>query len=51
MDTLGKKVRAQSGDVVYEGIAESAGKDGSLRLLLPGGESVSFTTGDVTLVK
>jgi len=51
MDTIGKKVSAKSGDIVYEGIVESVAEDGSLILLLSDGKLVNFTAGDVTLLK
>ena len=51
MDTIGKKVSAKSGDIVYEGIVNTVSEDGSLVLTTPDGETVNFTAGDVTLVK
>ncbi len=47
--TLGRQVRAVSGDVVYEGIAESLGFDGSLFIRQKDGKLVQVTQGDVTL--
>jgi biotin-(acetyl-CoA carboxylase) ligase len=47
--TLGKKVRATSGDRVYEGIAESVESDGSLILRQSDGTRTQISQGDVTL--
>ena len=47
--TLGKRVRAATGDTVYEGIAESVDRDGSLRLRGPDGSLTRIVVGDVTL--
>ncbi len=51
MDTIGKKVSAKSGDIVYEGMVETVAEDGSLILVLPNGKHINFTAGDVTLIK
>jgi BirA family biotin operon repressor/biotin-[acetyl-CoA-carboxylase] ligase len=51
MDTIGKKVSAKSGEMVYEGIADNVAEDGSLILTLADGKQVDFTAGDVTLLK
>lgn len=47
--TLGRRVRATSGDTVYEGIAESVARDGSLRLRGSDGSLTAIVAGDVTL--
>jgi len=47
--TLGKKVKATSGDVKYEGIAEAVTPDGSLLLRHPDGKLLKIIAGDVTL--
>ncbi len=47
--TLGKKVRAATGDTVYEGIAEAVAEDGSLLLRGPDGSLTRIIVGDVTL--
>jgi BirA family biotin operon repressor/biotin-[acetyl-CoA-carboxylase] ligase len=47
--TLGRKVCARSGSTVYEGVAESVARDGSLRLRLPDGSLITVSAGDVTL--
>ncbi len=47
--TLGQKVRANCGDNVYEGIAESVTEDGSLWLHRPDGTRMKIVVGDVTL--
>jgi BirA family biotin operon repressor/biotin-[acetyl-CoA-carboxylase] ligase len=49
LETLGKRVRATSGDNVYEGIADSVDEDGSLVIRLPEGSLKRFAAGDVTL--
>jgi BirA family biotin operon repressor/biotin-[acetyl-CoA-carboxylase] ligase len=49
LETLGKKVYARSGNKVYEGIAESVAKDGSLMLRRTDGSLIKLTAGDVTL--
>ena len=49
LETLGKRVRAQSGNIVYEGIAESVTEDGSLMLCCSDGSLIKLTAGDVTL--
>lgn len=51
MDTIGKKVSAKSGDIVYQGTVDSVAEDGSLVLMLSDGKRVNFTAGDVTLLK
>ncbi len=51
MDTIGKRVSAKAGDIVYEGVADSVSEDGSLVLTLSNGKQVNFTAGDVTLLK
>ena len=47
--TLGKQVRAASEDTVYEGVAESVDRDGSLLLRRPDGSLTRIVAGDVTL--
>ena len=47
--TLGRKVCARSGSAVYEGIAESVVRDGSLLLRRPDGSLIPVSAGDVTL--
>lgn len=49
MVTLNKRVRVTSGDTVYEGIAESVARDGSLRLRSANGRLTRIVAGDVTL--
>jgi BirA family biotin operon repressor/biotin-[acetyl-CoA-carboxylase] ligase len=51
MDTIGKKVSAKSGSIVYEGIVDTVAEDGSLILKTSDGEIINFTAGDVTLFK
>ena len=47
--TLGRKVGVASGDVVYQGIAESVDRDGSLNLRLTDGGLIRVSAGDVSL--
>lgn len=47
--TLGRKVRVKSGKTVYEGIAESVAKDGSLLLRHSNGNLSKIVAGDATL--
>jgi BirA family biotin operon repressor/biotin-[acetyl-CoA-carboxylase] ligase len=47
--TLGRKVHARSGNSVYEGVAESVARDGSLILRRSDGSLISVSAGDVTL--
>lgn len=47
--TLGRPVNAKSGDKVYEGIAESVERDGSLMLRLRDGSLKRIVAGDVAL--
>jgi len=47
--TLGRKVRASSGDISYEGIAESVDKDGGLLLRRSDGSLIKVIAADVTL--
>jgi BirA family biotin operon repressor/biotin-[acetyl-CoA-carboxylase] ligase len=47
--TLGKNIRATSGDSVFEGVAESVERDGSLVLRQSNGETINISAGDVTL--
>ncbi len=47
--TLGKSVTASTGDVVYDGIAETVDEDGSLMIRLENGSLKRFAAGDVTL--
>ena len=47
--TLGRKVRAKTGDAIHEGIAESVARDGSLLLRGLDGNLTRIVAGDVTL--
>ncbi len=47
--TLGRRVQVRWGKTVYEGIAESIAKDGSLLLRCPDGSLTRVVAGDVTL--
>jgi len=47
--TLGKRVRATTGDIVYDGVAESVAPDGSLWLRGLDGSLTRIVAGDVTL--
>ncbi|MBI4303208.1 MAG: biotin--[acetyl-CoA-carboxylase] ligase [Chloroflexi bacterium] len=47
--TLGKKVRVKSSEAVYEGVAESVARDGSLLVKGPDGNLARVVAGDVTL--
>ena len=47
--TIEKKVKVTSADSVYEGIAESVERDGSLLVRCPNGELRRVVAGDVTL--
>ena len=47
--TLGKRVHVKSGNEVYEGIAESVARDGSLLLRHSDGSLTKIVAGDVTL--
>ena len=47
--TLGKKVRITSGKTIYEGIANSVARDGSLLLRCLDGSLTKIVAGDVTL--
>ena len=47
--TLGKRVRATTGENVYEGVAESVARDGSLLLRGSDGNLTRIVAGDVTL--
>lgn len=47
--TIGKLVRVQSGDDIFEGTAELANEDGSLLLRLSNGSMQRITIGDVSL--
>jgi len=51
LETLGRSVSAKSGNDVYEGIAESVEKDGSLMLRLRDGSLKRIVAGDVTLTQ
>jgi BirA family biotin operon repressor/biotin-[acetyl-CoA-carboxylase] ligase len=51
MDTIGKKVSAKSGNIIYEGIVDNVAEDGSLILNTLDGELINFTAGDVTLLQ
>lgn len=47
--TLGQRVRLESGQTRYEGVAEAVARDGSLLLRQPDGNLASITAGDITL--
>jgi len=47
--TLGRRVRVESGETTYEGVAESVAKDGSLLLRHSDGSLTKIVTGDATL--
>jgi BirA family biotin operon repressor/biotin-[acetyl-CoA-carboxylase] ligase len=47
--TLGKRVRVKSGETVYEGIAESVVRDGSLLLRHSNGDLSTIVAGEATL--
>jgi BirA family biotin operon repressor/biotin-[acetyl-CoA-carboxylase] ligase len=47
--TLGKAVHVTAGETVYEGVAESVSRDGSLLLRGPDGSLTPVVAGDVTL--
>ncbi len=47
--TLGKRVRATTGETIYEGVAESVARDGSLLLRGLDGSLTKIVAGDVTL--
>ncbi|MFC1987138.1 biotin--[acetyl-CoA-carboxylase] ligase [Chloroflexota bacterium] len=47
--TLGKRVHARTGETIYEGIAESVARDGSLLLRGADGNLIRIVDGDVTL--
>jgi BirA family biotin operon repressor/biotin-[acetyl-CoA-carboxylase] ligase len=49
LETLGKEVRVTAGGAVYEGVAESVARDGSLLLRRPDGSLTPIVAGDVTL--
>lgn len=49
LSTIGKSVRVQSGDSVFDGNAESVNEDGSLLLRCTDGSVMRITIGDVTL--
>ena len=51
MDTIGKKVSAKSGNIIYEGIVDTVAEDGSLILTTNDGNTINFTAGDVTILK
>ena len=47
--TLGRRVRVKSGKTVYEGVAESVARDGSLLLRHSNGDLSKIVAGDATL--
>ncbi len=49
--TLGKAVRVQSGETVFEGVAESVGKDGSLLVRQQDGSLARVVAGDATILR
>lgn len=49
LETLGKRVRVTSGDLVQEGVGESVDTEGNLLLRRPDGGLTTIIAGDVTL--
>jgi BirA family biotin operon repressor/biotin-[acetyl-CoA-carboxylase] ligase len=49
LETLGRRVRATSGEAVEEGVAEDVDEDGALVLRRSDGSRVTIAAGDVTL--
>ena len=49
LETLGKTVRITAGEEVYEGVAESVARDGSLLLRVQDGSLIPILVGDVSL--
>lgn len=49
MVTLGRRVCVKTGEAIYEGVAESVARDGSLLLRGPDGSLTRIVAGDVTL--
>ena len=49
LETLGRRVHIKSGEAIYEGIAESVSRDGSLLLRCSDGSLTRIVAGDVTL--
>jgi BirA family biotin operon repressor/biotin-[acetyl-CoA-carboxylase] ligase len=49
LDTLGRRVRVRSGEVVEQGVAEDVEPDGTLILRRPDGSHVRIEAGEVTL--
>jgi len=47
--TLGRRVQVRSGETIYEGVAESVARDGSLLLRHSNGSLSKIVAGDVTL--
>ena len=47
--TLGREVRVKTGEAIYEGVAESVARDGSLLLRSSDGSLTKIVAGDVTL--
>jgi len=47
--TLGRRIQVKSGKTMYEGIAESVARDGSLLLRHPNGSLTKIVAGDATL--
>ena len=47
--TLGQRIRADAGDVVFEGIADDVDEDGQLGIILDDGSLIFLAAGDVTL--
>ncbi|GAI10957.1 unnamed protein product, partial [marine sediment metagenome] len=47
--TLGRRVQVKSGKTVYEGVAESVARDGSLLLRHSNGKLSKIVAGDATL--
>lgn len=51
METIGKRIRVNTGNAIKDGIAESVNAEGNLILRLDDGSAVEIIAGDVTLVK
>jgi hypothetical protein len=49
LDTLGRRIRVRSGEVVEQGVAEDVEPDGTLILRRPDGSHVRIEAGEVTL--
>ena len=49
LETLGKRVSADAGDIVFEGLADDVDEDGHLAIILDDGSLIFLAAGDVTL--